>query len=48
MAGVTDRRSSFCFEEEAGEREGGTFFVVSVFAELERGQLPQSVVMLPP
>lgn len=28
--------------------EGGRFFIVSVFAELERGQLPQTVVMLPP
>lgn len=46
MTGAIDRRSSFFFQDKTRRREGG-LFIVSVFAEVARGQLPQPVIMFP-
>lgn len=44
MAGAIDTRSSFCFQEKARRSEGAFL----LFAEGERGQLPQTVIMFFP
>lgn len=43
--GVTDRKSTFFISRESWKEEG-RFFIVLEFAELERGQLPQIVIIL--